>query len=156
MNDNLGVSGKLAVTVIKADGTKETKTQTNAIDSNLKVNIATGMYASTTYGLSSSQFSTDNFATPDADGSGIIIKDSGDAYKETKTTSIGAPASGFGVKIQSSTRNNSGSTITLANAYLGRSYNSGADFDVDYANVANTTAVADGQQIDLSWEVKIA
>ena len=38
----------------------------------------------------------------------------------------------------------------------GRGYSSGADFSVDYANVANTTAVADGQQIDLSWEVKIS
>jgi hypothetical protein len=156
MNDKMGLSGEVTVTVIKADGTKKKTKQANAIDSNLKVNIATGMYASVTYGLNTNVFSTDNFATPDANGSGIIIKDSGGNYKETKNTSIGNPASGIGVKVQSSTRNNSGSTITLANAYLGRSYNSGADFDVDYASVANTTAVADGQQIDLSWEVKIA
>ena len=117
MNDTMGLRGEVKVTIIKADGTVKKKEMHNTIDSTLKSNIATGLWTGVTYGLNSSLFDNDNFTSPTDNQSGIVVK-SGSNFYETKNTSLGAPSSGTGVKIQSSTRNNSGSTITLSNAYL--------------------------------------
>jgi len=157
MKDDMGIKGEVTVTVIKADGKKKNDKMSNTIDANLKANIATGLWVSTTYGLNSSVFDNDNFSSVTDNESGIVVK-SGSNFYETKNTSIGSPSSGSGVKIQSSTRNNSGSTITLSNAYLGRTWNASSNaFDgVAYASATPTTAIADGQQIDLSWEVTIS
>jgi len=157
MNDDMGIKGEITVTVIKAGGKKKKEKMSNAIDANLKSNISTGLWVSTSYGLNSNLFGNDNFTSVTDNESGIVVK-AGSNYYETKHTSIGNPSSGTGVKIQSSTRNNSGSTITLSNAYLGKTWNASSNvFDgVAYASATPTTAIADGQQIDLSWEVTIS
>ena len=157
MNEKLGMQGKVTVEVIKANGKKDRQIISNAVDSEIKNSIASGLQGATTYGLNSSTFSTDNFATPDTGGSGVVVYD-GSSYYETATTSVGASSGlGHGVKIQSSTRA-SGSNYNLTQAHLGRSKTNGAnsDFDIKYASTSFTQSVNDGQQIDITWEVTVS
>ena len=155
MNDNLGMKGEVTVTVIKADGNKTSQKMNNAIDTELKNAIANGLQSAVNYGINDSLFSSDNFVTPDVGGSGIIFKDDTPDYLECKNTAIGNPDGGaYGVKLTGSTRATSGQD--LEGAFMGKSWVSDNNFDTNYASTSFTQAVADGQQIDVTWEVTIA
>lgn len=154
MNENIGMKGEVTVTVIKADGNKTTQKITNAIDTEIKNAIANGLQSGVNYGLNDSLFATDNFASPDVGGSGIVFKDDANDYLECKNTAIGNPASHKGVKLTGSTRATSGQD--LEGAYMGKSWASGNNFDTNYASTTFTQTVNDGQQIDVTWEVRIS
>ena len=74
MKDDMGIKGEVTVTVIKADGKKKNDKMSNTIDANLKANIATGLWVSTTYGLNSSVFDNDNFSSVTDNESGICCQ----------------------------------------------------------------------------------
>ena len=154
MNDNIGMKGEVTVTVIKADGNKTSQKMNNAIDTELKNAIANGLQSAVNYGINDSLFSSDNFVTPDVGGSGIIFKDDTPDYLECKNTAIGNPASHYGVKLTGSTR--ATSSQSLEGAYIGKSWVADANYDTNYASTSFTQVVADGQQIDVTWEVRIS
>jgi hypothetical protein len=154
MKDKLGLSGEVEVTIIKADKKKEKQVVKNAVHVELKNAIAKGLQETFEYGINNTPlFSTDNFVSPTATRSGIVLTDSSNEY-ETALTTIGTVPNSIGVRITSSTRRDGG-TKNLTGARCGRYYVNG-DYTIDYASTTFTQAVTDGQQIDVTWDITIS
>ena len=115
--------------------------------------MASSLQSAQTFGSGGSQFATDNFDTPSSGQNGIIVHNSSPTYYETKMTSVTANTSTNKVTFVSSTRA-SGSSYTFTGAKVGHGYGSN-DFDYLYASTTFTQAVADGQQLDLTWNITI-
>jgi len=150
VKDKLGMSGEVQVSIRK--GKKQTIK--NSIDSALKTNIASSLQSAQGYFIGGSNFSTDNFATPTTDENGIVVHTSAPTYFETKTTSVTVNTSANTIVVISSTRAD-GSSYSLTGAKLGHDYTSNA-FERGYATTTFTQAVADGQQLDLTWTITLS
>ena len=149
MIDKIGMSGELEVSVRKG---KKKKVK-NTISSELKNVMASSLQTAQTFGAGSSQFGTDNFASPTAGENGIIVEQSS-TYYETKMTSVTANTGANKVTFVSRTRAD-GSSYTFTSAKVGHGYGSN-DFDYLYASTTFSQAVADGQQLDLTWVITLS
>jgi len=160
MKDSLRPSGRVEIEVIKKDGTVINHGSQNTIDDGLMEEMAKSMFqAEGNFNINYNLFTDATFTTtiPD-DKSGIIIKDTGGEKYQMATTMPGTAAKSFQVKGE--VRNNSNSTITISDAYLGHDTNS-ESFGVDYASYdfsvqgSGDQAVADGDQLNITWSISI-
>ncbi len=150
MIDKIGMSGELEVSVRKG---KKQKVK-NTISSELKNVMASSLQSAQTFGCGGSLFDNDNFASPTSSENGIAVYISGPTYYQTKMTSVTASTGANTVTFVSSTRAD-GSSYTFTGAKVGHGYGS-SDFDYLYASTTFTQAVADGQQLDLSWVITLS
>lgn len=153
MKDSLGLQGEVKVEIIRAGKKESEQIVTNAVDTEIRDRIAKGLKETEDYGINVSLFTTDNFVTPTNTESGIVLHDASNNYEGADET-VGAVPAAKGVRITSSTRRDGG-TITLTGAFCGRNFGNG-DFQIGYASTTFSQAVADGQQIDVTWDITIA
>jgi hypothetical protein len=150
MIDKLGLSGEVQVSIRKG---KKQKIK-NSIDTALRYQIASSLQAGKDFFIGGSNFGTDNFATPTSAENGIVVHTSTPTYYETKTTSATASISANTVVVVSSTRAD-GSSYAFTGAKLGHDYSSNG-FNIGYATTTFSQAVADGQQLDLTWTITLS
>lgn len=149
MIEKLGMSGEVTVSVRKGKKQKIT----NSISSEVKNVIASSLQSAQSYFVGGSNFGTDNFATPTAGENGIVVHSS-TTYYETKSTSTTANVSSNTLTFISSTKAD-GSSFTLTGAKCGHDYNT-SGFAIDFASTTFSQAVADGQQLDLTWVITLS
>ncbi len=150
MKDKLGMSGEVQVSIRKG---KKQKIK-NAIHSGLRYTISASLQDDKSFYMGGGNFGTDNFASPTSAENGIVVHNSTPTYYETKTTSATGSTGANTLVVVSSTRAD-GSSYSLTGAKLGHDYSNGG-FNVTYATTTFTQAVADGQQLDLTWTITLS
>ena len=161
MKDSIRPSGKVEVQVIKKDGTVIDHSGHNTIHAELKTEMAQSMFsAQGNFGIANTLFDDATFTTTIPDNeSGIIIKDTGGEQYQMSTTMTATAAKSFTVKGE--VRNDSGSSITISDAYLGHD-TATENFGVQYSTYdfsvdgGGDQAVADGDQLNITWQITIA
>ena len=165
MRDKITPQGTVEYEVIKADGTVSKNGGGNAISSELKNTMASSLRAATdTYGMQVGDFLTDdsfNSSIPNTKN-GIIIKDNQGTKYQMTCTALDM-TSDYKIKVKGVARNNTGSTIVITDAYMGHDTSS-SQFNIQYSSFdfsvagdpADDVDVADGDQLNITWEITIA
>jgi len=146
MIDKMKMSGELEVSIRKG---KKQKVK-NAVSTEIHTVIADSLQQAKEFFMGGGLFGTDNFASPTSGENGIVVKQSS-TYYETKMTSVTGNTASNTVVFVSSTRAD-GSSYTFTEAKVGHGYGSN-DFDYLLASTTFSQAVADGQQLDLTWTI---
>ena len=160
MKDSIRPSGNVEFQVIKKDGTVIDHSGHNTIHAELKTEMAQSMFsAQGNFGIANTLFDDATFTTTIPDNeSGIIIKDTGGEQYQMSTTMTATAAKSFTVKGE--VRNDSGSSITISDAYLGHdtaTENFGVQYSTyDFSDNGGDQAVADGDQLNITWTITIA
>ena len=160
MKDSIAPSGRVEIQVIKKDGTVIDKSGHNEIHAELKREMAESMFsAQGNFGIQGpAVFDDATFTTTIPNGeSGIIIKDTGGELYQMATTMTASPATSFTVKGEV---RNDGASKTISDAYLGHD-TATEDFGVqystyDFSDNGGDQAVADGDQLNITWTITIA
>ena len=150
MNNKLGMSGQVTVTVDKG---KNKQTVKNAISSEFKNVIASSLQGAQDFKMNVNKFENDNFTAPTNNENGIMVSVSGPSWYETKTTGVSISNQNNTLTVTSSTRAD-GASYTFTGAKIGHGYGSN-DFDYTFATTSFSQAVNDGQQLDLTWVITL-
>ena len=146
MIDKMEMSGELEVSIRKG---KKQKVK-NAVSAEIHTVIADSLQQAKGFFMGGSLFGTDNFATPTDDENGMVVHTSSPTYYETKMTSVTGNTSPNTLVFVSSTR--AEESYTFTGAKVGHGFDS-SDFDYLLASTTFSQAVADGQQLDLTWTI---
>ena len=169
MLENIGLSGKWTAKINRADGSVENFSESNAIQTEFKEKIVDAMVTSdATWRMGNALHSNDgsgqgsntsSLTAPATGFGGILLNTGGSSYLGMQTTMGSTTAISTGYKIIFTGVVRVTQTYNIQAIYLQRGKQSGSNnYDLDIAsgtNWNNPTAINNGDQLTIQWEIKI-
>ena len=156
MKDTIIPKGHVQIEIIRADGSHNEQEGSNAISSELTGKLAlTVQGPCSAYGVMESAFDNDDFSTPPANESGIILVDTSSNRYQAKSTLDATTAYSFTVKgvVRAA------ASYTIDKALLGHGWSTNVnDYDVKFSeyDFSPNISLSDGDQLNVTWVITIA
>lgn len=155
MKNKMGIGGRVAIEITRADGTVEHLPEhDNDIENALKAKITDTLQAASTYGISqTSLFNGSYFSAPAANESGIVVTTSSSTY-ESETTELSSGDNKV-YKFQGIVR--ASDTKVLNGAKIGYKWiaSSTNAFTTLHASDTFSQTLNDGDQLTITWTITL-